>query len=282
MSEGYGGGEFGRLAHELLARILDGTYPPGAFLPPQRLLAEEFGVSRDTMRRALAELQADGLIQSRQGSGSRVIGPRRTPSIRPGRRSGLGELIGWAFEQSEATLDVFTLTTQSLDAHIRLQAERIRMGEASPERIGLRVLLPSEELPLPYPRVRTDPHDPRPVDRLRSITRQCTSSLRSVFEGLGADGLVPQAGLEIRHVPLAPAFKLYLLNGMVALHGMYDVIERVILLDDDEEVDALDVVGLGATLTQHVKNADPHSQGTVFVESMQSWFDSVWDNIASP
>jgi hypothetical protein len=62
--------------------------------------------------------------------------------------------------------------------------------------------------------------------------------------------------------------------------GPYEVIERRIVLDSGEEVDALDVLGLGARLTHHVKDADPLSTGSVFVDSWQAWFDSVWKLLA--
>ncbi len=88
---------------------------------------------------------------------------------------------------------------------------------------------------------------------------------------------MPSVDVEIRRAPLTPAFKLYLFNGAEALHGPYEVIERKIELEPGEEIAALDVLGLGATLTHHVKDNDPNSSGTVFVESMQKWFDSVWD-----
>lgn len=52
--------------------------------------------------------------------------------------------------------------------------------------------------------------------------------------------------------------------------------ERKLDLGDGEKVTALDVLGLGATLTHHVQNADPDSPGSVFVSSMRSWFHSVW------
>lgn len=85
-----------------------------------------------------------------------------------------------------------------------------------------------------------------------------------------------------RHVPLTPAFKLYLLNGAEALHGPYEVTERRIQLDDGEEIDALDVLGRGAALTHYVRDDDPGSPGTLFVTSMQSWFDSCWRLLCVP
>ncbi|WP_323185144.1 hypothetical protein [Streptomyces sp. NBC_00140] len=86
--------------------------------------------------------------------------------------------------------------------------------------------------------------------------------------------------VEIRHVPLVPVFKLYLLNGVEALHGMYEVIERTMVLESEEEILALDVLGFGATPTHHVTDADPYSSGSVFVANMRSWFNSVWTHLA--
>jgi GntR family transcriptional repressor for pyruvate dehydrogenase complex len=58
----------GRLAQA----ILDGELAVGALLPPERVLAERHGVNRTSLRQALARLERSGLIETRQGSGSRV------------------------------------------------------------------------------------------------------------------------------------------------------------------------------------------------------------------
>ncbi|MFE2985273.1 GntR family transcriptional regulator [Streptomyces sp. NPDC059262] len=279
-----GGRETWRVAEELRARLADGTYPVGSLIPPQRELADRFRVSRDTVQRALKELAGEGWIESRQGSGSRVLKNQRIQSYtakasHEGRVS-LGPLISEAFEQPEVTLDVYTLTSESLDTHIRVQAERIRSGEIAPEKVEIRILLPSESLKLPYPQAKDDPDDLRLRERLLGITQRHTLSIRRELRQLRAEGLVPVAEFQVRHVPLTPAFKLYLLNGGEALHGPYEVIERPIVLDSGEEIVALDVLGLGATLTHYVRDGDPNSRGSVFVESMGSWFDSVWNLIA--
>ena len=49
--------------------ILDGSLAAGARLPPERRLAEQFGVNRVTVRSALARLAESGLLTVRQGSG---------------------------------------------------------------------------------------------------------------------------------------------------------------------------------------------------------------------
>lgn len=56
--------------------ILDGAFPPGSALPPERELAEQLGVNRTSLRQGLARLQQMGLIESRHGSGNVVRDPQ--------------------------------------------------------------------------------------------------------------------------------------------------------------------------------------------------------------
>lgn len=57
-------------------RIETEEWPADFQLPPEDELAEEFGASRLTVRRALRELQSDGVLLRTQGRGTFVIGPR--------------------------------------------------------------------------------------------------------------------------------------------------------------------------------------------------------------
>ncbi|WBQ04416.1 GntR family transcriptional regulator [Kribbella sp. CA-293567] len=52
------------------------TLGPGALLPPERVLAAEYGVSRWTLRQAVRELVAEGRLSSRQGQGTFIAGPK--------------------------------------------------------------------------------------------------------------------------------------------------------------------------------------------------------------
>jgi GntR family transcriptional regulator of abcA and norABC len=53
-------------------RITSGEYPPGTRTPSTTTLAQEFGVAPRTVRKALAPLIADGLIETRPGWGTFV------------------------------------------------------------------------------------------------------------------------------------------------------------------------------------------------------------------
>src|SRR5260221_13952843 len=56
----------------LRERIAQGGWQPGTRLPSERELVHEFGCARMTVHRALRELEEEGLIERRQGSGSFV------------------------------------------------------------------------------------------------------------------------------------------------------------------------------------------------------------------
>ncbi len=64
--------------------ILRGILRPGERLPSERELAERLGVSRPSLRDALAELQDRGLLSSRAGSGvfvADVLGSAFSPAL---------------------------------------------------------------------------------------------------------------------------------------------------------------------------------------------------------
>jgi GntR family transcriptional repressor for pyruvate dehydrogenase complex len=61
--------------------ILRGAHAPGERLPPERELAVTLGVSRLTLRAALARLEAEGLVRARQGDGVHVLDPRRHATL---------------------------------------------------------------------------------------------------------------------------------------------------------------------------------------------------------
>ena len=68
------------LASALREQILRGDFPAGSMLPTEQQLCSRFDVSRQTVRAALDCLTGEGLIQRRQGSGSRVLDPKNAPA----------------------------------------------------------------------------------------------------------------------------------------------------------------------------------------------------------
>jgi len=68
-----GGRVYPRIADRLRARIEAGEYPPGSALPSEAELCAEFGVARNTARRGLAVLEAEGLIVTVPAKGRIVV-----------------------------------------------------------------------------------------------------------------------------------------------------------------------------------------------------------------
>lgn len=87
-----------QIADQIRASILAGEFAPGDKLPPERELAELFGVSRPSVREALNALASSGLVMSYQGGGTVVMSLVEASSPNP-----LSELIR---VQQDRALDV--------------------------------------------------------------------------------------------------------------------------------------------------------------------------------
>lgn len=77
------------LAHDLVEqlgdRIRDGRLPEGAKLPSEAEIVGEFGVSRTVVREAISQLQAAGLVATRHGIGTFVLGLGHNAAFRVDR-----------------------------------------------------------------------------------------------------------------------------------------------------------------------------------------------------
>ena len=92
---------------EVLRRIHARQWQPGALIPTEEQLAQEFGVARATVNRALRDLAGSGLIERRRKAGTRV-------TLTPVRRAVLEIAVirleveargeGYSYRLSEPTL----------------------------------------------------------------------------------------------------------------------------------------------------------------------------------
>src|SRR5450756_1750271 len=102
-----------RVAEEVADRIrvliLDGTFPAGQALPAERALAEQFGVSRGSIRDAFRTLETIGLLVTRHGKGTfpqeldvnRLIAP-------------LASVLSYRYELQDELLDAVSYTHLTL------------------------------------------------------------------------------------------------------------------------------------------------------------------------
>jgi GntR family transcriptional regulator, transcriptional repressor for pyruvate dehydrogenase complex len=105
------------IADELRRRIGRGELSEGDLLPNERLLQEEFEVSRPTLREAMRILEAEGLIVSPRGGskGARVTSPTADQAAR---------YAGLILQVRGATIaDIFALRTLVAPAAARALAE---------------------------------------------------------------------------------------------------------------------------------------------------------------
>jgi hypothetical protein len=73
--------KYEQLARQLMEKIRSGIYPANTRLPTTMQLCEEYGVSKITVKQAMDELEAHGLVSRRRGSGVFVKGLE--PAVSP-------------------------------------------------------------------------------------------------------------------------------------------------------------------------------------------------------
>ncbi|QHJ00883.1 FCD domain-containing protein [Xylophilus rhododendri] len=71
----------GLLAQQIRSRV----YPAHARLPTEQFMTEQYGVSRTVIREAISRLKSEGLVETRQGSGTVVREAQASEAFRLGR-----------------------------------------------------------------------------------------------------------------------------------------------------------------------------------------------------
>ena len=165
-----------RIALELTREIRSGRLPAGARLPGELALAERFGVSRTTVRAALAQLAEAGLITTHTGKGSYVLDGGE-PLDGPG---------GWA-----------RALTRGVDAHMRVlsvtQTRAPELAEYLPG--GADVVVVEQVRELAGPGGPAVSYERATVPAVGPLADLPTRGLRgSLTEELAAAGLVADHG----------------------------------------------------------------------------------------
>lgn len=117
----------GRLIDALGSAIVTGRYRPGDILPADRDLCERFGASRPTIREAIRILEAKGLVQTRQKSGTCINPPRLWSLVDP-------DVLGWFTVETlgdELLQDLVELRQVIEPAAARFAAGRATLAEHS-------------------------------------------------------------------------------------------------------------------------------------------------------
>ena len=113
------------VAHDIAAKIEGGVWPDGHQLPPERVLAEKYGLARNTVRSALNRLEEQGLLIRHVGRGT---------FVRSEEKLGNSRLLGRMGEASPADLMEIRLVIEpqvaALAAHRATEEDLVQIETA--------------------------------------------------------------------------------------------------------------------------------------------------------
>ncbi|MBX3619605.1 MAG: FadR family transcriptional regulator [Rhizobacter sp.] len=196
------------LVESLGDRIRDGRLAPGDKLATEAAFMEEFGVSRTVVREAISKLQASGLVETRHGVGTFVVGLGDVTPFRigPEQMATLNDVIavlelrigieteaaGLAAQRRtvqnlhdmRAALDVLAATIEAgrdaVGADFQFHLEIARATQNS-HFVDLMSSLGTTSIP----RSRLD-RAPMPVDDRRDYLRRVNSEHESIYDAIAA------------------------------------------------------------------------------------------------
>lgn len=131
------------VARQIQQRILENMHP-GEVLPPERQLAQMFGVSRSSIRDAIRTLETVGLLEPRQGMGTVVCEPSTELLLAPlttvltRKRKTVSELLDVRLMlepalAGRAATHIGGVELEELEQILRRQDAKIRQGELAIE-----------------------------------------------------------------------------------------------------------------------------------------------------
>lgn len=198
------GPKYRKAAERLRNDIVAGVWAPGEQLPVERELADALSVSVNTLRRAVSQLVAEGVVQRRQGAGT-FVRPKDQPageSAPAGARRLIGVLV-------PSTTYYYPRVIDGIQRHLRATGAGVMLASSKYdldlERDELRAMLETgvhglllvpnlhlmddpqgyvdrlRDLPVPYVLVERHPPDPVPDD---PTTYVMTDHLGGVYRAI--------------------------------------------------------------------------------------------------
>lgn len=127
------GALYQQVAAAIREAVLSGEFAPGSLLPSEAQLMARYGVSRPTVRNAIAALRAEGLIDVRHGKGSfvRSSGQPVLTIDRRISRAAEGKFVmpsGGIWQETENPSTYRTHTTRDTARLLQLDAEEALFG----------------------------------------------------------------------------------------------------------------------------------------------------------
>ncbi|MBN2761415.1 MAG: GntR family transcriptional regulator [Rhodobacteraceae bacterium] len=192
----------------MLARIESGEWSPGTFLPSETRLAEEYGVAVGTLRKALLDMAAEGLVQRRQGKGT-VVSSHDSDAVLF-RFFNLRRADGTTFQPESRVLGRTCRLAQPEEAQalgLNTNAEvvcitRVRDGEGEPL-IYEHILLDAER----FGRLVSAP-DPLPNTLYQLYQTEFGASVFRALEQVTAVAADPDCAKELGCAPRAPVLRV--------------------------------------------------------------------------
>ena len=167
------------LVDAISARIADARLGPGAQLPTEAALMDEFGVSRTVVREALSKLQASGLVDTRHGIGTFV------------REGGTRSLGFTGAGQAAALLDVVAV----LELRLGLEGEAAALAAVRRSRAQLTAMRRAQDALIAA--IAADGDTVTPDRRLHQeiAAATCNAHFVELLNALGA-ALIPRARID--------------------------------------------------------------------------------------
>lgn len=122
--------KYRQLLQLLRQDILSGQLAPGARLPTEEDLVQTYGLSRGTVRKAIEQLAAEGLVRTEQGSGTYVSTAH--PSAVPFRFGYAGPGAPAALDDRTAVGASYRIITQQIIPASMAIAERLSLPIGEP------------------------------------------------------------------------------------------------------------------------------------------------------